>query len=114
MKVGINFKIDEYTCPNTEFVDLYNKWQKATVFLSTRNFCGKEWDELIAYGKEHQEEVKEVLREFLTIEGNDRNWMAMSVLEACCPEVNEKMQVDGYLPSHDFHTLFNEIFGFNF
>ena len=114
MKIGMHFTIDEYSGPHTEFVDLYNKWQIATAFLSTGNCEGKKWDELIAYGKEHQDEVKEVIKEFLLVDGNEGNWMAMSVLEACCPEVNENIKVEGYIHPEDFHKLLMKVWDYIF
>lgn len=97
MKLGTLFTIEDYSGSYTEFVGLYNKWQEATVFLSTGNCTGKEWDALIAYGKDHQDEVKDVLHEFLSLDDNIDNWMAMSVLESCCPEVGKSMKVEGYV-----------------
>jgi len=81
MKQESEFQIVDYD-KFPELVKLWNAWWRATCFLSTGNCEVQEWKDLVAYGKEHIEEVAEFIYDMF--ENNiEVGWPQMSLYDKC-------------------------------
>jgi len=93
MKLGINFRIEDYN-KFPELQSLWNKWTTATVFLSTGNCSGPAYMNFVEYCKNHREEFLEFTIDLLTIDPTE--WYIMSVFNELYPDV---IKVEGgYVP----------------